>query len=143
MIKILVFGTFDGLHEGHKDFFRQALRQAQSKSNHGVSLIVVVGRDSTIIKTKGRPSKFNEQERIKAVEECDLVDEARLGNEGNNPYKIIEEIKPDMICLGYDQTHFTEKLTEKVQEMGLNILIMRLEAFKPEIYKSSLLNLPD
>lgn len=132
-LRILVFGTFDGLHEGHKDFFRQA-------KEHGDCLVVVVGRDSTIIKTKGRPPKFNEQERLKAIQESGLVDEARLGNEGNDPYKVIEEIKPDIICLGYDQTHFIDKLDQKTQEMGLKIEIKRLGAYKPEIYHSSIIN---
>lgn len=134
MKKILVFGTFDGLHEGHLDFFRQAKEM-------GDYLIVVVGRDSTIVKTKGRLPKFNENERLKAVQDCELISEARLGNEGSNPYKVIEEIKPDIICLGYDQTHFTDKLAAKVQEMGMeNVEIKRLEAYQPEIYHSSLLN---
>ena len=136
MIKVLVFGTFDGLHEGHKDFFRQAKEQ-------GNYLVVVVGRDSTILKTKGRKPKLNEQERLEEVKKCEYVDEARLGNEGNNPYKVIEEVKPRIICLGYDQTHFTDKLHEKIKEMKLKIDVIRLKAYKPEIYHSSLLNLPD
>ena len=139
MKKILVFGTFDGLHEGHKDFFRQA-------KEYGDYLIVVVGRDSTIIKTKGGLPKFNEHERLKAIQDSGLVDEARLGNEAPpgeklNPYKIIEEIKPDIICLGYDQTHFVDKLALKLQEMGMgNVEIKRLNAYKPKLYHSSILN---
>jgi len=136
MIKVLVFGTFDGLHEGHKNFFQQA-------KEYGDYLVVVVGRDSTILKTKNRPPKFNENERLKAVEESGLVDEARLGNEGDNPYKVIGEVQPRIICLGYDQTHFTDKLEQKIKEMGLKIDIIRLKSYKPEIYKSSILNVPD
>lgn len=148
MKKVLVFGTFDGLHDGHLDFFRQALRYAQSKlapqgklqNIEKPYLIVVVGRDSTVQRTKNRLPKFNENERLKAVQECEFVNEARLGNEGNNPYKVIEEIKPDIICLGYDQTHFTEKLAEKIKGMGLSIKIERLNAFEPEKYHSSIIN---
>lgn len=134
MIKVLVFGTFDGLHEGHKDFFRQA-------KEYGDHLVAVVGRDSTIVKTKGRLPKFDENDRLKAVQECELVNEARLGNEGSNPYKVIEEVNPKIICLGYDQTYFVDKLAAKLQEMGIgNIEIKRLKAYKPEIYHSSFLN---
>jgi len=136
MIKVLVFGTFDGLHEGHKKFFQQA-------KEYGNYLVVVVGRDSTILKTKNKPPKFNENERLKTVQESGLVDEARLGNEGDNPYKVIEQVQPRIICLGYDQTHFTDKLAQKIKEMGLKIDIIRLKAYKPELYKSSILNLPD
>jgi len=134
MKKVLVFGTFDGLHKGHEDFFRQA-------KEFGDHLVVVVGRDSTVQRTKNKPPKFNEQERLKAVQECGLVDEARLGNEGNNPYKVIKEVNPYIICLGYDQTHFTEKLAEKIKEMGLgHVEIKRLQSYQPEKYKSSILN---
>ncbi len=161
--KILVFGTFDGLHEGHKDFFRQAKEfgdpTINSKKNlSGAShLIVVVGRDSTIVKTKGRLPKFGEQERLKMVQECELVDEARLGNEplpgdpaaaqGSggqgklDPYKVVEEVNPDIICLGYDQTFFADKLAEELPKRGLaHIEIKRLQAFEPEKYHSSILN---
>ena len=135
MTKVLVFGTFDGLHEGHKNFFKQA-------KEFGSHLIVVVGRDSTILKTKGRLPKFGEQERLKAVQDCGLVDEARLGNENMSPYVVIEEIKPDIICLGYDQTHFTEKLAVALKVMGMEkVNVERLKAFEPEKYKSSLLRL--
>ncbi len=134
MTKVLVFGTFDGLHDGHKDFFRQA-------KEYGEYLVVVVGRDSTVQKTKNRLPKLNEQERLKEVQNCELVNEARLGNEGNDPYKIIKEINPDIICLGYDQTHFTDKLEAKLKEMGMgNVEIKRLKAYKPEQFHSSILN---
>src|SRR3989338_2293189 len=133
-MKVLVFGTFDGLHEGHKDFFRQA-------REFGDYLTVVIVRDSTVERVKKRLPKFTELERQKAVQECGLVDEAVLGNEGSDPYKIIEQIKPDIICLGYDQTFFADKLAEELPKRGLEqVKVERLKAHKPEIFKSSLLN---
>ena len=131
--KVLVFGTFDGLHEGHKDFFRQA-------KEFGDYLVVVVGRDSTVSKVKKRLPKFNEDERLVAVQKAPHVDYARLGNEGVSPYEVLKEVNPDVICLGYDQTFFVDKLAEKIKEFSLNIEIKRMVAFKPEIYKSSKLN---
>jgi len=133
MKKVLVFGTFDGLHEGHKNFFQQA-------KEYGDYLMVVVGRNSTIVKTKGRPPKYDEQERLQAVQACDLVNEARLGNENASPYLVIEQMQPDVICLGYDQTHFTDKLEAWLKEKGLVIPVHRLNPFKPETYHSSILN---
>ena len=139
MKKVLVFGTFDGLHEGHKDFFRQA-------REYGDHLVVVVGKDSTVEKTKNRLPRFNEQERLKVIQESGLVNEARLGNEAApgeklDPYKIVEEIKPDIICLGYDQTFFADKLAEELPKRGLgHVKIHRLAPFEPEKYKSSIIN---
>lgn len=133
MTKILVFGTFDGLHEGHIDFFRQA-------KEHGDYLMVVVGRDSTVFGVKKKLPAQNENERLGAIQKAKYVDYARLGNEEVSRYEVIREMKPDVICLGYDQTHFTEKLEEKIKNMGLKIKIIRLKAYKPEQFKSSLLN---
>ena len=133
-LRVLVFGTFDGLHEGHKDFFRQAKEQ-------GDYLVVVVGRDSTVERVKKQLPKQNENTRLDAVQKNELVNEARLGNEGVSPYIVVGEIKPDVICLGYDQIDFTDKLAAELPKLGLgHVKIHRLEAFQPEKYKSSIFN---
>lgn len=138
MKKVLVFGTFDGLHEGHLNLFKQA-RQ------YGEHIIVVVARDSTVLKNKGRFLRFNEQERLGKVKECGLVNEALLGTENHDThydsYELIGEIKPDVVCLGYDQAQFKDKLREELKRMDLeNVEIIVLEPHKPEMYKSSILN---
>ena len=149
MKKVLVFGTFDGLHEGHLDFFRQA-------KEFGDHLSVVVGRDSTVFRVKEKYPAKGEKERLKAVQDCELVDEAILGRDNNteehlvesarlghknlSPYIVITEVKPDIICIGYDQGGFADKLPEKLKEMGMDIPIHRLKPYMPEKYKSSLLN---
>ena len=43
MKRVLIFGTFDGIHEGHLNLFKQAKK-------YGDYLIVVVGRDENIKK---------------------------------------------------------------------------------------------
>ena len=138
MKKVLVFGTFDGLHEGHKDLFSQAAK-------YGDYVIAVVARDSTVLKNKGRHPKFNEQERLNEVKLSGLVQEAVLGDENhdtkNSQYDLIAKIKPDIICLGYDQAPFKEKLGEELKRMNLETVeIVILKPYKPETYKSSILN---
>ena len=132
MTKVMVFGTFDGLHEGHLDFFRQA-------KEYGDYLIVAVARDVNVKKIKNKLPINNENERLAIVKQCGLVDEARLGYE-NDPYKIIKEVKPDVICIGYDQNSFNKNLEARLQEMGLDIKIYTLKAYKPEKFKSSIVN---
>ena len=132
MKKVMAFGTFDGLHEGHLDFFRQA-------KEYGNYLIVAVARDVNVKKIKSRLPVNNENERLAIVKQCGLVDEARLGYE-NDPYKIIKEVKPDVICIGYDQNSFNKNLEARLQEMGLDIKIYTLKAYKPEKFKSSIVN---
>lgn len=136
--KVLVFGTFDGLHKGHLELFKQA-------REYGNYLIAVVGRDSSVKKVKKRLPNYNERERLKMVQKCKLVDKAMLGSENHDPkydaYKIIKEIKPDVICLGYDQAQFAEKLKKEMSEMGLEkVQVEILKPFKPDQFKSSLLN---
>lgn len=132
MKKVLVFGTFDGLHNGHLNFFEQA-------KHYGDYLIAVVARDKTVKKIKNRFPSKNKSERLKNIQKCKLVNEARLGYE-DNPYRIIEEIKPDVICLGYDQESFTKDLSREFKKMELKIKIYRMRPYKPEKYHSLIIN---
>src|SRR3989344_5946032 len=50
MVRIMIFGTFDMLHEGHLDFFRQARSLAA-----GPHLIVSIARDASVARVKGAP----------------------------------------------------------------------------------------
>lgn len=122
---VMVFGTFDGLHPGHLNLFEQARK-------HGTRLIAVIGRDATVMKAKGRAPVQNENQRLEAVKRTGLVDEVRLGHESDY-YKVIRDVQPDVICLGYDQTHFTNKLPS----LFPRIKLVTLEPFHPEEYKSS------
>jgi len=131
MKKVLVFGSFDLLHEGHRYFLCEAKKL-------GDELIVVVARDSTIKEFKGHDPKFDESERVKHVNDLNIVDEVRMGYTGDK-WKIIEEIKPDLIALGYDQDSYTKGLKEGLLKRGLKVKIVRLGSYIPKKYKSSLL----
>jgi FAD synthetase len=121
-------GTFDVLHPGHLNYFRQA-------KEHGDYLLVVVARDSTVLKEKGR-LLHNEKERHARVAEQKIVDKAVLGNEGDK-LKIVEQEKPDVICLGYDQQVDENLLKKALANRGLMPKIIRLKPYFPEKYKSS------
>lgn len=127
----MCFGTFDGLHQGHEDYFRQAKDLADE-------LFVVVARDATVVDIKGDLPSMNELERLEAVQNHPLVDEARLGYPGDK-YQIIEEIRPDILCLGYDQEAFTENLDAEQARRGLSAVIYRCQPYQPDVMKSSLL----
>ena len=129
MKKVIVFGTFDILHKGHLDFFKQA-------KAHGDFLAVVVGRDANVEKLKGRKPTNNEHQRLLEIYNAEGVDLALLGNK-EDPYKIIEEQKPDVICIGYDQDSYVGELEEEMKKRGLNAEIVKLNAYMPETYKSS------
>jgi len=128
---VMCFGTFDTLHAGHEDYFRQA-------REHGDRLIVVIARDTTVMEVKGDLPSMNETERLETVEAHAYVDEAVFGHDGDK-YRIIEEIQPDVICLGYDQELFTENLDIELARRGVAATIVRCEPFFENTFKSSLL----
>lgn len=68
----MVFGTFDGLHPGHYNFFKQAKK-------YGDYLIVVVARNIVIKKIKKHFPNKNEEERLTEVQKYKLVDKTLLG----------------------------------------------------------------
>lgn len=129
MPRAIAFGTFDGFHPGHKFYL-------DSASTHG-DLTVVIARDSTVLKVKGKLPLHDEATRQIAVKAAGY--EAVLGSESDK-YAVLERFRPDVICLGYDQEAFVDKLSEACKKRGLDAVILRMNAFHPERYKSSLLN---
>ena len=136
--RVMVFGTFDGLHKGHLDFFKQAKNFIENSF-----LIVSIARDKNVIKIKGKKTRLSERERLILVKNCSLVDKAILA--GKNKYlpHILKE-NPDIIALGYDQKAYVRELKNDLETMlngeGKRIKIIRLKSFKKNIYKNHLLH---
>ncbi|MFH1510142.1 MAG: adenylyltransferase/cytidyltransferase family protein [Candidatus Woesearchaeota archaeon] len=127
--KVMVFGTFDILHKGHYNFLKQAKK-------YGDFLIAVVSRDKTVHAVKKRKPLHKEEERIETLENTGLADLVILGKE-KDKHDIILSIRPQAICLGYDQTHFTKGLQDTIRKASLKTEIMRLKPYKEHKYKSS------
>ena len=132
MTKVLVFGTFDGLHPGHLSFLRQA-------KEHGDFLVVAVGRDEIIQKLKGKPPTYPLEQRIALLQNTDFVDRAITGDEVLGVYTVIAEEKPDIICLGYDQKALGENLEMWLKKNNMDIPIKYMRPHEPEVYHTSLL----
>ncbi len=126
MQKVMAFGTFDTLHPGHT----HVLKEAKKLGDH---LTVIVARDATVLKVKGKKPVFNEKTRLKNLKQLGIADKVRLGNLGNK-YQVIIDEQPDVIALGYDQKFFVDDLKSIV---GKDVRIVRLKSYKPKIYKSS------
>ena len=133
MKKVMCFGTFDVLHEGHKFYLLEAKKL-------GGCLVVVVARDGTVKEVKRQQPLNNENERVKNLQKLGIADKVVLGNPGDK-LRVVEDEKPQIICLGYDQTFFTDKIKERLGQRVLNVQVVRLPAFHPEKFKSSLLRL--
>jgi FAD synthetase len=133
MTKVLVFGTYDIFHPGHEFFLKKA-------KSYGDKLLVVIARDSTVKNLKGKKPKNSEKKRHSKINSLSYVDKVYLGYK-KDKYKIIEKIKPDIICIGYDQNSFNKNLKKILKERGLSPKIIKIkESYKPHKYKSSILN---
>jgi len=128
--KTIVFlaGTFDILHPGHESLIRQAARHGQ--------VVIVVARDSSVLKAKGRPPRNPENERVKNLIRLGLAEKVILGRKTGH-LKTILKVKPDFLALGYDQQVDLSRLRTFIKQHDLKTRIIRLKAFHPEKYKSS------
>lgn len=129
MARVIIFGTFDLLHKGHENFFEQAKK-------YGDELVVVVARDVNVRKVKRRAPVFGENDRLAQVRAHPLVDQAVLGHEHDDRYQIVRELKPDMICIGYDQ-RVPREFEQGLLDRGITAKIVRLKAYFPEKYKTT------
>ena len=114
-------GTFDLLHLGHIYFLKEAKKL-------GDKLAVVVAIDSTVRRLKHEPVN-TEEIRLTLIKELKVVDEAYLGHE-DDMYEIVEEIKPDIITLGFDQVHDEDKIKSEMKKRNIEVKIVRLSEYK-------------
>ena len=134
--RVMAFGTFDGLHEGHFDFFKQARKLTVKPF-----LIVSIARDKNVFKIKGQLPILNERKRMALVKNCSLVDKVVLSGLKNHIPHILKE-HPDIIALGYDQRAYVKNLKKDLKNKGkknMMVKIVRLKPFKEKVYKSHLL----
>ena len=133
MKKVLTFGTFDGLHPGHIFYLTQA-------QNLGDKLYVCVARDKTVETVKKKKTQFSQEERAAAIKEYFPDAEVVIGH-STDYSKVIRDIRPNIICLGYDQKHFIDQIKPCLKENNIECEIVRMNDFYPEIYKTTLLRL--
>ncbi|MAF13315.1 MAG: FAD synthase [Parcubacteria group bacterium] len=125
MKQVMVFGTFDFIHPGHLNFFKQAKK-------YGDKLTVVVARDTTAKKIKKKLPMNSEKDRQQLVAELKIVNQAVLGDKVDQ-MKVVRRLKPNVVCLGYDQKAFVNLLESDFPQIKL----VRLKAYKSRFYKSS------
>jgi FAD synthetase len=131
--RILVFGTFDMIHAGHRNFFKQARSLAKNPQ-----LIVSVARDKNVARIKGRAPRNSEQQRLAQVGCVPEVDRVVLGGVRHHLPHIVR-LKPDIIALGYDQRAYVAGLRRDLAAAGLTPKVVRLKAYQPDKYKTSLI----
>jgi FAD synthetase len=130
---VLASGVFDLLHLGHVKF----LEEAKKAGGKNAQLIVIVARDSTVEETKGRKPIIPENQRRALVESLKVVDEAVLGLEEFDIGNVIENIKPNVIALGYDQAEMEQRVKSYVDKNNLNVKVIRVGKFEADELNSS------
>lgn len=141
---VMVFGTFDKLHPGHLNYFKQAwnfaFHQSKLLIDDSLEILVIVARDNNVLRTKGRQPQEAERSRLHqvrlALRNLDLPGRAILGNQADR-WQMIRKYRPEFIGLGYDQVVDMPALKSLVVTEGFFCKIKRLEPYHPEKYKSS------
>jgi len=123
--RVLASGAFELIHPGHVRF----LEEAKRIGGEGSKLIVVVARDETIRKRKGRDPILREEARRYVVSMLKPVDEAILGYVPFSFEKIIDEVKPDIIVFGYDQDELMNQFREFAEKRGLKLEIVKASRY--------------
>ncbi|HSV49337.1 MAG TPA: adenylyltransferase/cytidyltransferase family protein [Candidatus Acidoferrales bacterium] len=130
---VLASGVFDLLHLGHVRF----LEDAKKAGGVDAKLIVIIAKDSTVEKLKGRKPIMSEDQRRALVESLKVVDEAVLGVEGLDIGEVVEKIKPDVIALGWDQADMENEVKQYLAKHKMAVSIVRIGKFGENTLDSS------
>ena len=126
--RVLASGAFELLHPGHVRF----LVEAKRAGGEGSRLVVVVARDETIRRRKGREPILGEEARKEIISMLKPVDEVILGHVPFSFEKVIEEVKPDIVVFGYDQEDLMREFMKFVESRGLNVKVVKLGKFSSQ-----------
>ena len=125
---VLAGGVFDIIHPGHINTLNAAKKL-------GDTLVVVVATDKTALKMKKRKPLHDAQLRQELVSSLSMVDLCIIGDE-DDIFKTVGLVKPQIIALGYDQTHQEKYITEGCRKINLGVTVARLESPRPETSSS-------
>ncbi|MFW6009806.1 MAG: adenylyltransferase/cytidyltransferase family protein [Actinomycetota bacterium] len=124
MTRVMASGVFDILHPGHLHYLNEARKL-------GDELYVVVATDNTVRRKKHEPITPEEM-RLELVGSLKPVDRALLGKEGDI-FQVVEEIRPDVIALGYDQHFDEEELSKRLKERDLEARVVRISEYDHDL----------
>ena len=119
MRTVLAFGTFDLFHEGHRRFLADAKAL-------GDRLVVGVALDAHVRTLKQKEPTRGQEARRQTVASFPGVDEARLSDSELGSYRIVLDVRPDLIALGHDQAGLEGDLKRWAAENGHDVALIRL-----------------
>lgn len=123
--RVVLFGTFDSLHDGHRSLFRHA-------RSLGDQLIVVAARDSYIRLQKHREPRRSAEERFMALQQEPTITQVMWGDEWPNaePWRLLRDLEFEVLVLGYDQEPAPEVVTAQLAAYGKSaVAVVRLDEY--------------
>ena len=129
---VMIGGAFEIIHPGHLHTIEQARKL-------GDTLVVVVATDKSVVKNKGRDPVTPQAWRVKLVAAVRGVDVSIPGGQGSI-YDTLERVRPDVVALGYDQTHNPADIEAEASRRGLKLSVVRLTSPLPDIKTSKIVN---
>jgi len=133
MKKVLVFGVFDGVHDGHRALFKQAKK-------HGHHLIAAIAQDHIVERLKGHLPHYDLADRIDALSKEADIDEVVLGDAEMGTYEVVLRARPHVIALGYDQEALRQDLEESMHRFDWEPRIVVLKPHEGDALHSSFLH---
>lgn len=122
----VVFGVFDGLHQGHKYFLAEAAKRCEK-------LVVSVTASETVLHLKGHLPRYEYMERVTAIQAFNPKLKVVQGDQTLGEWTALKKYAPEIVILGHDQQTIAKELTK------LRINFIFLDSYHPEKHKSSII----
>lgn len=114
--KVLVFGTFDGVHPGHLYFLNEAKKLGD--------LYVSVSSDESALQRKGRSPIHNLKDRVEAIRQLNIAVDVLNGDKTLNEWSVLKIVNPDIIALGHDQYGLKTSLADIRSKFKFDIQVI-------------------
>lgn len=132
---VMVFGVFDGLHEGHRAFLKDA-------KQCGDYLIVVLAQDHIVEHLKGRLPRLDLSDRFEHLRRADHVDAVLVGDSEPNSWNVLDLHRPHVVALGYDQELLKAELEKYFKHADWQAELKIMKSHEAEKFHSGIITGP-
>ena len=120
MKRVMIFGIFDGIHKGHRDFFRAA-------KEYGDYLIAVVAQDHIVEHIYGKLPKVNLADRFAHLEREDEVNQIVIGEPTASVVNLVKRYEPNALIFSTTQELLHEDFERHKKEIPFQVTVHTVE----------------